>query len=111
MNQALLVSQLVSLADANPGSPVVRVRTPYADLTDRQIADLVLDMDLPVWTCWWMDESQLGEGESRDEAKAEREKWTGLLKAAGWAGSLEAKAQVTVRPIRRPPAGEPGSRS
>lgn len=74
IDQALLVSRLVSL-DAS-GSPV-EVRTPYADLTDRDMADLVLDMDLPVWTCWW----HTGETSGAREARA---RWLETLKSAGW---------------------------
>lgn len=74
IDQSLLVSRLVSLdASARP----VEVRTPYVDFTDREIADLVLDMDLPVWTCWWHA------GESPD-ARGERDRWLETLRDVGW---------------------------
>ncbi len=97
MNVAVLVSQLATIA-AGPtdASASVIVRAPYADLTERQLADLVLDMDLPIWTCWWMPASELGEGRVRETAIRERTRWTALLRQAGWVGSLEAKAAIVV---------------
>lgn len=56
-DRALLVSQLASL-DAprtGPGSKGVRIETPYADFTDVQLAELVLDLGAPVSGCWWCD--------------------------------------------------------
>lgn len=92
INQALLVSQLVSLTapDEVGEEPRVRIRTPYADLVDRQIADLILDMDLPIWTCWFWS---VGEGETdevQSAAAAERTRWMTVLRAAGWTGSMDS---------------------
>jgi hypothetical protein len=78
VDRALLVGRLASLG-AEAG---VEVRVPYVDYTDRQLADLVLDMDLPIWTCWWYD------AEGDPAAGAERARWTGLLQQAGWEGEL-----------------------
>lgn len=50
---AMLVSRLVSLNAAHHSNPGLRITTPYAMLSASQIADLVLDMDLPIDTCWW----------------------------------------------------------
>ena len=110
-DRALLVSQLTTLADRSAGCEV-RVTAPYADLTKRQVADLVLDMDLPIWLCWWMAASELADGPVRDEAIQERETWTRLLREAGWVGSLEAKAGVTVRLVEpRRASGQRGETS
>jgi hypothetical protein len=94
MNRSLLMSQLLTLTLSGP---MVHVRAPYADLTDRQIADLVLDMDLPIWTCWWMAASEHASGPLRERAILERTWWVRILKEAGWSGSLEARA--VVRPV------------
>jgi hypothetical protein len=76
-------SRVVRIADAGvyasrlaslTGRPI-RVETPYADLSDRQLADLAVDMDLPVWLCdWALDPSP------------ERDRWVAVLKEAGWIG-------------------------
>lgn len=73
-DRAVLVSRLVALDAALHGQPGIRLDTPYVDFTDRQIADLVIDMDLPVETCWWW----------RDPRQAERRRWMEVLKSAGW---------------------------
>ncbi len=78
ITRSLLVERLAAL-DAGPHP--VQLRAPYADLTDRQLADLVIDMDLPVWTCWWW-------GATNDQPQAHQEltHWTTLLRDTGWAG-------------------------
>lgn len=96
LTAATLVSQLISLSGLD--SETVEVQAPYADLSEDQVADLVLDMDLPIWTCWWMAAAEFGEGDVKVRATQERERWRAALKRAGWAGSLEAKAAVHVKP-------------
>jgi 7-cyano-7-deazaguanine synthase in queuosine biosynthesis len=57
-DRALLAGQLVGLdlarlaAGATP-TRGVRIETPYADLTDAELMDLALDMDVPLHACWW----------------------------------------------------------
>lgn len=97
VNQSLLVSELVSITapPLRAGEEVarVRIRAPYSDLTDRQIADLILDMDLPIWTCWFWN----AEG---DQAGREKARWMAQLRAAGWMGSFDGNEplQVVTRP-------------
>jgi hypothetical protein len=81
-DRAFLVSQLLSL-----DGPAVEIECPYADYSGQHLADLVLDMDLPIWTCWWFDPDALPAA-LRGIAAAERERWTGLLHGAGWRGPL-----------------------
>ncbi len=77
VDRAALVTRLASLDAAPAGLRPVEVRAPYADFTDAQIADLALDMDLPLRTCWWWD--------GRDEeARRERQRWGRALAMAGW---------------------------
>jgi hypothetical protein len=60
-DRALLAGQLVGLdvarlGSAGDGAPMakgLRIETPYADLTDAQLMDLALDMDVPLHACWW----------------------------------------------------------
>jgi hypothetical protein len=111
VNQATLVSQLLSLTGTVADQPRrdVRIRTPYADLTDRQVADLVLDMDLPIWTCWFWAAAEQGEGATRPTAIRERDRWTAALRETGWTGdAAQPKARIVTRPIATPsrPRGE-----
>jgi hypothetical protein len=78
ITRTILAERLLAL---DAGTTPVKLRSPYADLTDRQLADLVVDMDLAVWTCWWW-------ASSNDHPSAYRELtyWTGLLRDAGWIG-------------------------
>jgi len=50
---AMLVSRLVALHAPQHANPGLRIVTPYATLSAVQIADLVIDLDLPIDTCWW----------------------------------------------------------
>jgi hypothetical protein len=53
-DRALLVGQLVGLdAPRSADSAALRIETPYADLTDAQVMDLALDMDVPLHAAWW----------------------------------------------------------
>lgn len=75
---------------ASLGDRLLRVETPYADLSDRQLADLAVDMDLPVWMCSW------AVGPSPD-----RDRWVAILKEAGWIGDpLRADPTIHVSPVR-----------
>ena len=69
-DSALLVGRLVGLRSAWHGVPGIRVETPFVDLTDRQMADLIEDMALPLEACWWWRSDRAGEGERR--------RWTAL---------------------------------
>jgi hypothetical protein len=93
VERALHVSRLVAVE-----SPGFELSAPYADLSDRQIADLILDMDLPVWTCWWY---AVDRGDPAAAiAEAQREHWAAMLAAAGWRGALPGPgAKVTARAV------------
>jgi hypothetical protein len=96
--RAMMVERLISLGHSaiarQPGSShgaLIRVEAPTADLSDRQMAELVIEMDLPVWTCWWW-------GASNDEPEAwnEQQRWTALLRELGWVGKpTEIRATET----------------
>lgn len=92
IDRAALVSRLVSLDDERAGNVGVDARdagrgvgveitTPHADLSDREMAELMLDLDAPVWTCWWAR----GGGA---KASLEREHWRGVLRELGWSAPL-----------------------
>lgn len=83
VDRALLMGRILTID--SPGFPV-RIDVPYADLTDRQVADLVLDMDVPAQLCWWWH-AQLADPsipDSRAEFNHEHRRWTAALAAVGW---------------------------
>lgn len=92
VDRALLITRLVGVDTDEHGRPGFRVETPYVDFTDRQIADLALDLDVAVETCWWWR----GEFFNRDlevaaapvpaleAAWAEWRRWWPALRAVGW---------------------------
>ncbi|MBX3358819.1 MAG: hypothetical protein KF745_10345 [Phycisphaeraceae bacterium] len=50
-DRALLIGHLAAV----DGLPI-RVEVPYVDLTDLQLTDLAIDMDAPLWACWWCEQ-------------------------------------------------------
>ena len=82
IDRALLAGRLASLdlerAEwAAAGVPEVRIETPFADLTDAQLADLSRDLEVPVETCWWWGDDRL------PGASDERARWGGLVRPMG----------------------------
>lgn len=53
VDRALLITRIMGIDAGEHSRPALRIETPYVDLTDQQIADLALDLDAPVETCWW----------------------------------------------------------
>ncbi len=53
LNRATLLSRLVSLDAAGAGLPEVIYETPFVDLSDVQLADLLTDLSLSPQSCWW----------------------------------------------------------
>ena len=49
-DRCLLITRLVSLDTLKVQ---FKVDCPLVDMTDRQLCDLAVDMDLPVSSCWW----------------------------------------------------------
>lgn len=75
VDRAMLVSRLASLDvwdRPEIAVPEVRIETPLVDLSDEQIADLALDLSVPLGTLWWLH----GTGAVAD---AERARWAALL--------------------------------
>ncbi|MCC7390278.1 MAG: hypothetical protein IT431_16100 [Phycisphaerales bacterium] len=86
-DRALLVSRL-SLLDFREE---IRVETPLVDLTDRQVADLVVDLDAPAYLSWWWRRHPDPGAEA--QAGAERRAWLVALREAGW---VQGEPSVTV---------------
>lgn len=78
-DRALGVSRLASLDTPAPG---VTIEAPYAELTDRQIADLALDIGAALETCWWWNASTARS--ANKFGATERTRWTNALSSAGW---------------------------
>ncbi len=77
-DRALLAGRLVGLDAMLHGSPGLTIETPLVDLTDRQLADLAMDMDVPIEACWWWG------GEADAVAHQQRARWMSSLAAVGW---------------------------
>lgn len=76
-DRALLVGRLVAVDAAAHACPSIHIETPLADFTDRQLADLALDMEVPVEACWWWQ---------NEAGVSERRRWSNALHSMGWRG-------------------------
>lgn len=83
LDRALLVGRLISIDLRDPrwahaGIPEVTIETPFVDLTDAQLVDLAIDLDIDSGLCWWGEPF----GAQAPGAEAERARWGGLLGVA-----------------------------
>lgn len=73
---AILVSRIVSMDHPDHGHPGFTIETPLADCSDDRVADLAVDLAVPVKTCWWnRPQALLSAGES--------DRWERALRAVG----------------------------
>lgn len=93
VDRALLVSRLISLDADHHGQPGFRVETPFVDFSDRQLADLVIDMDLPVRLCWWWHAEMASGGSA--EFRHQHDRWTTVLREVGWRAAETRPAERT----------------
>lgn len=92
VDRALLITRLVGIDAGQHARPAFRVETPYVDFTDRQLADLALDLDVPVETCWWWRREFLARdpqvaaapSAALDRDWAQWRRWWPVLKSVGW---------------------------
>lgn len=91
--RAMLVERLAALEDGR----APEIDPLFADLTDRQVADLALDMGLPIRLAWWYR----GQGE---HAASVRDRWSRAFEAAGMTIEplTEDKPSTPSRPVSRP---------
>lgn len=114
VDRAVLMSRLLWL-ETPEGESSIEIDAPYADLDDHQVADLAVDMDAPIGTCWWWHaELAVPDGSSASGApfRAEHARWTAALSAAGWrpAGASGASALTSALGHTPPaPADSPGA--
>jgi hypothetical protein len=81
-DRSLLVAQLATL-DAprtGPGSRGVQIETPYADLTDIQLAEILVDMGAPLSACTTCESAGAG---SECGSCGSCRRWSAALRAAG----------------------------
>lgn len=95
VDRALLVSRLVRLDAHLHGIDSFRIDIPMVDFSDRQIADLVIDMDLPVRLCWWWHAEMARPGVP--DFRREHERWIPILRSVGWNESVGAPAPTQSR--------------
>ena len=87
----VLVTRLASLDGVDHGRPAIRIETPYADLSDRQLADLAIDINAPIEQVWWWNAAQSGKSE---QAARELERWFPVLQSLGWSPSNKKAASA-----------------
>lgn len=95
LDRALLVSRLVTLDAAEHGVGVFEVQTPLMDLSDTQVAEMALDLDVPIWRAWWWEATtgkRTKDAVLADRANACRDRWCGALEALGWSATAEMTA-------------------
>jgi hypothetical protein len=62
IERSILTTRLAALDAVEHRSPSIQIVAPYADLTDRELAELADDMNVPVRTCWWNAATGAGAG-------------------------------------------------
>ena len=110
VDRALLVERLAGLESDITGAAgpdrwhaaaaELAIETPLVDLTDAQLADLVVDLDAPAYLCWWW--RPVPDPAAETVAKAERSAWLAALRCAGWVSAPpEVEINAPAQPIRR----------
>jgi len=79
-DRAVLVSRLASMDAEASGLPEIVAETPFVDLTDEQVGELVEDIRAPIEACWWTN----GAAATTDEGLAERRRWGRLIGETGF---------------------------
>ncbi len=100
VDRALLVARL-GLLETDRASDEITIETPLVDLTDSQIADLVVDLDAPAYLCWWW--RRPSEAEAEALAAPERKAWLAALREAGWVQTapgvtVTAQSEIATKP-------------
>ena len=107
VDRALLVERLAGLESDITGTPSpaagpgtvseIAIETPLVDLTDAQLAELLVDLDAPAYLCWWW--RPIADPAAERTARAERETWRAALDRAGW---VSASPEVTINAPAQP---------
>lgn len=94
-DRALLASRLGSLDTES----IIGIELPFLDMTDRQVADLAADMELPLQAVWWW-----GTPQTFQLGVRERERWFRAFESAGWASMMPMPDSMASRAVN---AGAP----
>jgi hypothetical protein len=90
VDRAALLSRLIGLKPSELGVPALTVDTPLVDMSDAHLAELAIDLNVPLETCWWWG-GRPGAGPGRrDAASVQWSRWAGHL-------GLEARAEAPRR--------------
>lgn len=76
IDRAVLVTRLLSLDAVEHDQVSARVSCPFAEMPDRGVAELAVDLSAPVERCWWVNQASVG-------AQRERARWESLLRGCG----------------------------
>jgi len=86
-DRAVLATRAAALDAHEHRVPSIRVKTPYADLSAKQLGELALDLNVPIESCWWWAAANLAggmESAATSVAIRERHEWAALLAGMGW---------------------------
>lgn len=84
VDRAMLVARLVGLTASDRGMLEFAIETPLVDLSDEQVADLAVDLAVPVELCWWWSAPSAS-------ANAESDRWLTALERVGWRAATGSK--------------------
>lgn len=73
---AALVGRIVSLDCTDHGHPEFTIEAPLADCSDNRVADLAVDLAVPLDSCWWTNPKA-------SLAFAEHDRWERALQSVG----------------------------
>jgi hypothetical protein len=82
-DRALVTARLASIASSTATASGIVIDTPFAELSDRQVADLAMDIAAPMETCWWWAR-QSGDA----VVEHERARWMSAMEGAGFVGAV-----------------------
>ena len=87
VDRAALATRLAALDSEEHRVPSIRIKTPLADLSARQLAEVALDLNVPIELCWWWKAAELAGGmtsAATSVAMEQRHQWTALFTQLGW---------------------------
>lgn len=97
VDRAALATRLAALDSDEHGVPSIRIKTPLADLSARQLAEVALDLNVPIELCWWWKAAELAGGMASGATSVaieQRHQWAALFTQLGWRESpVEDKAE------------------